>query len=76
MKTINIKEFLAQFEKEYDFLYKNGTVAEEDEAAQSFDKFAETHKEFMTEFVKYRGDFISSDRKAAAFMFALQKMEE
>lgn len=76
MKIFNIKEFLAQFEKEYDFLYKNGTVAGEDEAAQSFDKFAETHKEFMTEFVKYRGDFISSDREAAAFMFALQEMEE
>mgnify|MGYP004454808251 FL=1 len=76
MKAINIEEFLAQFEKEYDFLYENGNVTGEDEAAQSFDKFAETHKEFMTEFVKYRGDFISSDREAAAFMFALQEMEK
>ena len=40
-------------------------------AITAFDEFLPTHKEFVGEFVKYRGDFISSDREAAAFMFAL-----
>lgn len=68
---MNIKEFLDQFNKEYEFLYNHNNVAGYDEAVTAFDEFAPNHKEFVSEFVKYRGDFISSDREAAAFMFAL-----
>lgn len=69
---MNIKEFAKQFNKEYNFLYDNyDNVAGYDEAVTAFDEFAPNHKEFVSEFVKYRGDFISSDREAAAFMFAL-----
>lgn len=68
---MNIKKFLDQFNKEYDFLYNHDNVAGYNEAVAAFDEFLPTHKEFVGEFVKYRGDFISSDREAAAFMFTL-----
>lgn len=47
-----------------------------DDAVEAFDEFSQKHKEFVREFAKYRGDFISSDREAAAFMFALESMME
>lgn len=72
-KTLNIHEFLKQFEKEYEFLYDHN-VAGAREAADAFDEFLKVHKDFVGEFVRFRGDFISSDREAAAFMFALESM--
>ena len=70
--NINIKAFAEQFSKEYDFLYENGdNVAGYDEAVDAFDNFVKDNGEFVGEFAKYRGDFVSSDREAAAFMFAL-----
>ena len=70
--TINIKTFEKQFKKEYNFLYENdNNVAGYREAVAAFDEFLSENKNFVCEFVKYRGDFISSDREAAAFMFAL-----
>lgn len=72
--NINIEKFEGEFNKEYDFLYDNNDrVAGYEEAVKSFDEFAENHREFISEFVKYRGDFISSDRESAAFMFAMEK---
>jgi trehalose-6-phosphate synthase len=74
-KTLNIHEFLKQFEKEYEFLYDhNDNVAGAREAVDAFDEFLKLHKDFVGEFVRFRGDFISSDREAAAFMFALESM--
>ena len=76
MKKINIEEFSKQFDKEYEFLYDNDDrVAGYMEAVSAFDEFATQHKKFISDFVKYRGDFISSDREAAAFMFALEKLD-
>lgn len=73
--SIDIRRFNQEFNKEYEFMYeasmRNETVAGYDEAVRAFDEFAPKHKAFVMEFVKYRGDFISSDREAAAFMFAL-----
>ena len=72
MKNINIHAFAKQFAKEYNFLYDNcDNVAGYREAVSFFDGFAKHHAAFIGEFVKYRGDFISSDREAAAFAFAL-----
>lgn len=72
MKNINIKAFAKQFAKEYDFLYDNGdNIAGYREAVDFFDEFLKRHSGFVGEFAKYRGDFISSDREAAAFAFAL-----
>lgn len=74
-KEINIKEFLEKFNDEYTFLYSsNGSVCGEKEATRAFDNFSKQHGDFVREFVIFRGDFISSDREAAAFMFALDSM--
>lgn len=74
-KEINIKEFLEKFNDEYTFLYSsNGSVCGEKEAPRAFDDFSKQHGDFVREFVIFRGDFISSDREAAAFMFALDSM--
>lgn len=70
--NINIERFLKQFNAEYEFLYENrDAVAGYDEAVDAFCLFLNDHFDFVCEFAKYRGDVISSDREAAAFMFAL-----
>lgn len=74
MKNIDIEKFLEKFEQEYDFLYDHEYVAGTKEAVEAFDKFLKDHGDFVGEFAKFRGDFISSDREAAAFMFALDSM--
>lgn len=72
---INIHRFTEQFNKEYKFLYDNNdNVAGYNEALAEGDKFIAKHSDFVGEFVKYRGDFISSDREVVAFMFALSEM--
>ena len=71
--NINIHKFLEQFNKEYAFLYDNyDNVAGYDEAVAAGDEFIKKYPKFVREFVEYRGDFISSDREVAAFMFALE----
>lgn len=73
--SINIQKFAEQFNKEYQFLYDNDDmVAGYNEALEEGDKFIEEHGDFVGEFAKYRGDFISSDREVVAFMFALNEM--
>ena len=73
--NINIEKFLKQFTKSYNFLYNNyNNVAGYDEALKAGDNFIKKNPEFITEFVRYRGDFISSDREVVAFMFALDSM--
>lgn len=73
--AINIHAFNRQFQKEYNFLYDNrDRVAGYEEAVDAFCLFLNDHFDFVCEFAKYRGDVISSDREAAAFMFALETM--
>lgn len=73
--NFNIADFLAKFDSNYDFIYDankhNMEVAGQREATEAFDDFVKQHRDFVREFVNYRGDFISSDREAAAFMFTL-----
>lgn len=79
MINIDIQAFLKQFNKEYNFLYNSDSyVAGYDEAVTAFDEFLATPNgnRLVREFVKYRQDFISSDREAAAFMFALSTFED
>lgn len=72
---IDIQDFLEKFNDEYKFLYdSNGTVCGEKEAVKAFDDFVKQHGDFVREFVAFKDDFISSDREAAAFMFALDSM--
>lgn len=79
MKNISIEKFLKQFKKEYNFLYDNNDrVAGRDEAIDTFDEMLKTQewfKEFVREFCRYRGDIVSSDRECAAFMFALEVLD-
>jgi hypothetical protein len=81
MKAINIsiEKFEEQFDKEYDFLYENkDNVSGYREALACFDdllKSNKSFKKFVIEFVKYRKDYIASDREAVAFMFALEVLE-
>lgn len=73
--TINIHAFRDQYNKEYRFLYDHcDNVAGYDEAVVAFDDFAKAHQDFVSGFCTFIGDFISSDREAAAFMFALETM--
>lgn len=75
--NVNIHEFTEKFNQEYEFLYDNhDRVAGYDEAVDMFDTMlkSENFAAFVGEFGNYRQDFISSDREAAAFMFALESM--
>lgn len=77
--NFNIDDFLKKFDDNCDFLdflydvNKNGSEVAglQREAANAFDDFVKEHRDFVREFVNYRGDFISSDREAAAFMFTI-----
>lgn len=71
-----MKKLLDDFMNEYILLYSaNDRVAGYSEAVKAFDELLATTegKKLIQEFVAYRGDFISSDREAAAFMFALKQ---
>ena len=75
INNINIHEFARRFGNEYEFLYNNrDNVAGFSDAVREGDEFMKNHREFVSEFCKYRGDFITSDREVAAFMFALSSM--
>lgn len=77
MVNINIENFLNEFRKEYDFLYENNDrVAGYEEALDFGDEMILKHPDFVSEFAKYRGDILSSDREVAAFAFALEKYLE
>jgi len=75
--TINIKDFSKQYKKEYEFLYDNRDhIAGYTEAVEAFDSFIKTASgaALVGEFARFRGDLLTSDREAAAFMFALDSM--
>ena len=75
MKTINIEQFTADMNKEYDLLYSSyDNVTGYREALEWGDKFLSDNSngDFIGQLINYRHDFISSDREAAAFMFALE----
>ena len=77
MKNINMTAFHQQFAKEYEFLYAaRDRVAGYDEAVNAFDAFLSSNDgaAFVGECAKYRGDMVTSDREAAAFMFALDAL--
>lgn len=75
--NISMEKFCEQFQKEYNFLYDcRGYVSGYDEAVSAFDRFQADHADFVREFAQYRGDVVSSDREAAAFMFALDVLDD
>lgn len=73
-----IEEFAARFHREYAFLYDAfDRVAGFQEAVDTFDalmKRNEKFRAFVSEFVAFREDMITSDREAAAFMYVMSDM--
>lgn len=70
--NVQIETFLDTFNAIYNELYEaSDNVAGFAEAVSFFDEFTKQQPEFIQEFVKFRGDFISSDREAASFAYAL-----
>ena len=71
---MNVAKFLDKFNEIYSELYEAGdNVAGFSEAVGFFDEFAKQQPEFVGEFVKFRGDLITSDREAASFAYALEE---
>ena len=69
---MNVEKFLDKFNEIYSELYEaRDNVAGFKEAVSFFDEFTKQQPELVGEFVKFRGDFIASDREAASFAFAL-----
>lgn len=71
-----MEKFNKEFNENYEFLYNsNDYVAGSREALEYFDNsMTSEEKEILKQFVLYRGDFISSDREAIAFMFTLDSI--
>lgn len=73
--NVNINDFLKKFGEEYEFLYNaRNCVPGYHEAVDFFDELMKTEngRKFVCEFCEYRGDFIASDREAAAFSFTME----
>lgn len=76
-KRLNIHEFNKRYIETYNFLYDTDDeydIEWYEEAIKAFDKFIKVHGDFVGEFARYHGDYITSDREAAAFMYALSTM--
>lgn len=77
MTTSITSPLLRQFNQEYEFLYThNDNVAGYNEAVAWFDE-NQSKPEYtwlVTALNRERNDFISSDREAAAFAFALEAL--
>lgn len=70
-----LEKISKKMDNEYEFLYNHkDNVPDYREAVDSFDSFSKKNKRFIGEFIKFRGDFITSDREAAAFMLALDDL--
>lgn len=65
------------FSDNYDTLYdRQGPVAGYDDAVDGFDRIVSAHPNLVGAFDRWRGDVISSDREAAALMFAINDARE
>jgi hypothetical protein len=73
---MDMKQLEEQFKREYTFLYDHSNVPGYGEAVAAFDRFVKTNGDIVGQFCRHRGDFIASDREAAAFMFALEAMSK
>ncbi len=72
--NVQIEKFLDKFNEIYSELYEaRDNVAGFKEAVSFFDEFVKQQSEFVGEFVKFRGDLITSDREAASFAYALEE---
>lgn len=70
----NIRQFANHFQKVYSLLYELRAVPGYNEAVAEFDRLADENPEMLSALAIHRGDFISSDREAAAFVFTFYGM--
>jgi hypothetical protein len=69
---MNYQELLELFTKSYAWLYENNdNFPLYKEYLEVGDEFIEKFGDFVGEFAKYRGDYISSDREVVALVMAL-----
>ena len=73
--SVDMEKLEKEFSKQYKRIYDcEDNLNGYDDAINTFDEKMKNDKEFnemVNDFVSYHEDFISSDREAAAFMFAL-----
>lgn len=70
--SVSIEELGRRFARAYDELYRTRDgLTGYSEAVAAFDSFAARNGDMLAEFARHRGDFVSSDREAAAFMLAV-----
>ena len=78
MNKTYLKNLDEKFTEIYNFIYEhNNKVPGFRWMVESFDNYMksdETFKRIATDFAQYRHDCISSDREAAAFMFAIAEL--
>ena len=76
---LTMKKLLDKFVEVYNYLYEhhNMPVPGISDAVKEFDDMLATPvgKLFIRSFAEYRGDAVTSDREAAAFIFALRSCE-
>lgn len=73
--AINIEEFSKRFGEEYNNLYEGKTVIKNyRELIEAGDDFIRNYPDFVEDVVRYRHDYISSDREVVAFMLAVKAL--
>ena len=71
MKT-TMNMVMNKFNEVYTFLYNNeDKIPNYKNMVALGDRMIGTHDKFVTDFIKYRGDFLTSDREVAAFACAV-----
>lgn len=70
--NVSMEELGRRFARAYDELYRTRDgLPGYREAVAAFDAFAAGNGDLLAKFARHRGDFVSSDREAAAFMLAV-----
>lgn len=69
---ITMNMVMNKFNEVYTFLYNNeDKIPNYKDMVALGDRMIGTHDKFVTDFIKYRGDFLTSDREVAAFAYAV-----
>lgn len=73
--NVDIQVFEERYNHEYQFLYDNhDCAAGYEEALAEAELFLAAHDDFVREFARYRGDYLTSDRELVAFILTLNDM--
>lgn len=75
INNVTIEEFTKQFSWTYDLLYEAESVNDKLDYSKdvlTFDLYQKDMKDLLKAYIEYNGDFISSDREAAAFIQTIE----